>query len=154
MSEPFAFPSVTPAIGLPLLTAGQAQKEFFVNQALSLLDALHPRMVIASQSVPPATAPDGSCFRVTQNPAAAWAGHEDDIAVMVGGGWHFVRPIAGMEIFEQAASYWLVYRGQWQSVAAPASPSGGPVIDIEARATLATLIQALVTLGLLAPTAS
>ena len=65
MSEPFAFPSITPTIGLPLLTAGQAQKEFFVNQAFSLIDALHGRTVVASQSVPPATAPEGLtiCFR-------------------------------------------------------------------------------------------
>ena len=53
MSDPIAFPSTTPSIGLPLLIPGQAQKEFFVNQALCLLDALHMRAVTASQPAPP-----------------------------------------------------------------------------------------------------
>ena len=73
---------------------------------------------------------------------------------MIGGDWHFIKPIAGMQIFEQAGGQWLAYRARWERVAAPASPSGGTVIDIEARAALATVIQALVTLGLLAPAAS
>lgn len=45
MSDPVTFPSSTPAIGLPYLVAGQAQKEFFVNQSLCLLDALQMRTV-------------------------------------------------------------------------------------------------------------
>lgn len=62
MSEPIVFPSATPALGLPLLVAGQAQKEFFVNQALGLLDALHARAVIASRPAPPAAAAEGEPF--------------------------------------------------------------------------------------------
>jgi hypothetical protein len=153
MSEPIAFPSATPAIGLPLLIAGQAQKEFFVNEALCLLDALYPRTVLASQSAPPATAAEGTCFRVTQGAAAAWAGREGDLAVMIGGDWRFVRPSEGMQVFDRAAGHWLAFFTQWESVVAPAAPSGGTVIDTEARAAIATLVQALLTLGVLAPSA-
>ncbi len=38
MSDPVQFEGATPRFALPLLFAGQAQKEFFVNEALLRAD--------------------------------------------------------------------------------------------------------------------
>jgi hypothetical protein len=150
MSDPNALASATPALGLPLLYAGQAQKEFFVNEALCLLDALHARSVTASQSAPPASAADGTCYRVTASATGAWAGQEDHLAVLVGGAWHFVAPVEGMVVFDRAADGLVIFRSQWEPAVPVAAPSGGTVIDLEARAILTALIAALTTMGVLA----
>lgn len=44
---------------------GQAQKEFYVNQSLAILDALAPRAVVASHSQPPADSVENACYPVT-----------------------------------------------------------------------------------------
>ena len=150
MSDPIALASSTPALGLPLLFAGQAQKEFFVNEALCLLDSLHARAVTASQPAPPASAADGVCYRVTAGATGAWAGQEDHLAVQVAGAWHFVAPAAGMVVFDRATGGLVIFRSQWQPATIVAAPSGGTVIDVEARATLEALIAALGTMGVLA----
>jgi hypothetical protein len=152
MSDPIAFPSATPVIGLPLLMAGQAQKEFFVNQALCLLDALHPRTVRASLAEPPAAPVDGESFRITAPAGGDWAGRENHIAVRIGGDWHFISPLEGMRLFDKGAGCLVLFRSEWQQCAAPAAPTGGAVIDVEARAAIAALTEALRTAGVLAPT--
>ena len=149
MSDPVTFPSSTPGLGLPLLIAGQAQKEFFVNQALCVLDALYSRSVMASQSVPPETAEEGDCFRVTALAQAAWVGRENALAVRVGGSWHFIGAREGMQVFDRAAGHMLVFRGLWERAVAPENPTGGAVIDTEARAAIATLSLSLQGVGLL-----
>ena len=151
MSDPIAFPSSTPLIGLPLLIAGQAQKEFFVNQALCLLDALHPRVVRASLDEPPAAPADGESFRITAPAIGDWAGRENHIAVRIGGDWHFVSPQEGMQLFDRAEGCMLLFRAAWHQCAAPEEPAGGNVIDLEARAAIAALTEALITAGVLAP---
>jgi Protein of unknown function (DUF2793) len=150
MADPIAFPSTTPTLGLPLLIAGQAQKEFFVNQALSMLDAFSQHSVVASLAAPPTSTTAGAGFRVTAPASGAWQGHEDTIALWIGGDWHFIAPRTGLQIFDAEAGHTLVFRSGWQQATAPAAPSGGLVIDVEARASLAALIQALVGVGLLA----
>lgn len=149
MSDPITFPSSTPALGLPLLIAGQAQKEFFVNQALGLLDALNARAVTGSQAAPPATPPEGACYRVTSPATGAWIGHQDQIAVRIGGGWHFVPPAEGLLLFDRAAARMMVYRSQWRPATAPALPAGGTVVDTEARAALTALVDTLRALGII-----
>lgn len=129
--------------------AGQAQKEFFVNQSLCVLDALHARAVVASQPAPPTIPAEGDYFRVTGLATQAWSGHEGDIAVQIGGDWHFIRPQEGMQLFDKAAGHVLVFRTVWEQADAPALPTDGPVIDTEARAAIGLLIQSLLTVGVL-----
>lgn len=150
MSDPIALASSTPALGLPLLFAGQAQKEFFVNEALSLLDALHARAVTASQAAPPASPVDGACFRVTATATGAWAGQEGKLAIRIAGAWHFIPPADGMVIYDRAAGALVIFRTQWQPAAVVAAASGGTVIDVQARSTLTALITALKIMGVLA----
>ena len=152
MSDPIAFPAATPALGLPLLIAGQAQKEFFVNEAFCLLDALHARAVTASQPAPPAAGAgaEGGCYRVTAPATGAWAGQEDALAVLIGGAWRFIAPAEGLLVFDRAADRMMIFRSQWQPAALVPLPSGGTVVDTEARAAVAALVAALQTVGVLA----
>jgi len=154
MLEPVIFSSITPVAGLPLLVPGQAQKEFFLNQALSILDALCPQAVVASQNSPPAVVPDSACFRVMSPAIGAWAGKEDHLAVGVGGDWHFVAPREGMQVFDGDAGHWLVFRSGWRTALAPTISEGGSVIDTEARTALVQLIEVLRHLGILATPAA
>lgn len=131
------------------MLAGQAQKEFFVNQALCLLDALYPRVVSGSVSEPPATIAEGDCYRVTAPASGAWTGREDRIAVLVGGEWHFVIPREGMQIYDQGNNRQLVFYTQWGQPNAPANPVGGTVVDSEARTAIAALIEAMATAGVI-----
>jgi hypothetical protein len=150
MPDPVSFPTTTTVLGLPLLAVGQAQKEFVLNEALSLLDAVHPRAVRASQPAPPASPAEGDCFRVTAPASGLWAGHADSLAVLVAGDWHFISPAEGMVIFDRARDHLLVFRAEWAQAIIPALPVGGSVIDVEARAALAALVGALQGIGLLA----
>jgi hypothetical protein len=151
MSNPIAFSSATPNIGLPLLIAGQAQKEFFVNQALAILDAMHPRTVLDSQPAPPSTALDGDCYRVTAPATLAWEGCENHLAVRIGGDWHLTPPREGMRLYDRAANHSLFFRSGWQAAATPAIPSNGTVIDVEARAAIDQIIAALRDIGIFTP---
>lgn len=151
MSNPLNFSSTTQNIGLPLLIAGQAQKEFFVNQALDILDTLHPHAVVASQAAPPQSAVDGDCFRVTAPATQAWEGCESHLAVRVSGDWHFVPPREGMRLYDLAAGHSLFFRTAWQAAATPIVPASGATIDAEARSAIRELIAALRNLGVFAP---
>lgn len=150
MSEPIPFSSSTPHLRLPMLVPGQAQKEFFVNQALGILDALQSRGVSGSLSAPPALAAEGDAFRVESPATQAWQGRDDHLAVRIGGAWHFVAPQEGMCIFDKAAGYILVFRSGWQNADAPPEPVGGTAIDTQARAAINQLVQVLKAIGILA----
>jgi uncharacterized protein (DUF3084 family) len=151
MSDAMTFTSTTLNTGLPLLVAGQAQKEFFVNQALAILDAFAPGAVVASLSEPPSNPAEGNCYRVIAPASQAWVGCEDHIAIRVGGAWHMVAPREGMRLFDRAADRSLFFQATWQSASTPAAPTDGTVVDAEARTVLVNLIAALRQVGLLGP---
>lgn len=151
MTNPIAFPSSTPHFSLPLLFAGQAQKEFFVNQALAVLDALEQRAVLGTRSDPPASPATGDCYRIAASATGDWSQRDDNIAINIGGTWHFVPPAEGMMLFDRTAEQWLWFRSGWQSAAAPSLPTGGTVIDTEARALIGQIVAILQAVGLVAP---
>lgn len=149
MATPITFPATTPVFNLPLLFAGQAQKEFTLNQALSLIDGFVAGVVVDSLGAPPAMAVDGECYRVTSPASGDWAGHEESIALRVGGAWQFIHPFHGLRIFDQAFGAYLLFDSQWQAASAPDPVAGGATIDVEARAALAQVVDALRTMGVL-----
>ncbi len=150
MAVPITFPSATPHFSLPLLFAGQAQKEFFVNQSLSLIDTLLQNAVVASIANPPLDAEEGASYRVTSLATDSWTGHEDEIAIKLGGGWHFLMPTRGMTIFDRQAGTFVHYQLDWQTAAEPTLQRGGDNIDAEARQMLTELIEALRSIGIFA----
>ncbi len=148
MTAPISFPSTTANFALPLLFSGQAQKELSINQTVSLLDALVQSSVDASLSSPPLNPEDGSTYRVLANASDIWAGKDDQLAVQLGGAWHFVAPKAGLRLFDRQAGTLLHYDSTWKSANEPALASGGTVIDAEARQMLLELVEALRILGI------
>ena len=68
--------SATPKLGITFLSAGQAQKEFAVNEGLQLLDlAAFPAVEQAGLNDPPASPVLGDCYIVGASPTGAWVGH-------------------------------------------------------------------------------
>ena len=153
MTNPANFPSTTPRFNLPLLFAGQTQKEFFVNQAISMIDGLTQTAVEAAISAPPTVPSDGECYRITSTATDDWAGKEDLLAFRVANAWQYVQPADGMMVFDRAERRFSYYDGGWKNAAETAAPTGGGTIDAEARAAIGGVIEALRIAGIL-PTAA
>lgn len=153
MPDPIAFSSASPRFKLPLLFAGQAQKEFFVNEAHALLDALLHPAVEGEADDPPTSPAQGETWLVGPAPTGAWADHAGSIASFQAGTWVFASPRDGLRVLDRSADQDIRYAGgAWQRAAAPADVTGGTTVDTEARAAIAGLVSALVAGGILAGT--
>jgi hypothetical protein len=164
-------PEWSDRLALPLLSAGQAQKELYHNEALAVLDLLaHAAVEAHGLDTPPATPLVGQCWIVGSSPTGAWTGRAGALAGWTSGGWRFVPPRAGMAVWDVSDGYWLHHDGSdWvngaltatrlniagiqvigSQLAAIPDPTGGSEIDGEARATLVLVLNALRTHGLIA----
>jgi hypothetical protein len=160
----------SPRFALPFILPGQSQKELFHNEALVRIDAaLHPAVEEGPRASPASTPVEGQCWIVGQGGAGAWFEKDDSLACWSEGGWRFVRPQPGTSVWNKADGVPLLWDGDgWSSgelrcsgVAvggqqvlgerqpAVASPSGGTIIDAEARAAVNALIAALMSHGLI-----
>jgi hypothetical protein len=86
---------------------------------------------------------------VASGAAGDWAGEDGKLAARQAGNWLIVAPHDGMRVFDRSTGQILLYRGGWQRPAAPLAPSGGTIIDAEARAAIADLVTALTEAGIL-----
>lgn len=153
MADPISFASSTPRHSLPLLFQGQAQKEFFVNEALSLLDALVNPTVEGVADAPPISSVEGESWIVSTNPAGEWAGHADKLAIFIAGSWKFAVPQDGLQVFDSSVFQMRVFSGSWNAANTPVIPQGGTTIDAEARQAITDIVTALRQAGILPPTA-
>lgn len=155
---------------LPFILPGQAQKEAFHNEALACVDAaLHPCVAGDPTDEEPAEPAPGDSWIVAPGATGAWAGQAHNLATWTAGGWRFTTPVPGMSVWNIDAGYRMHWTGTgWgggecpvsavtiggQQVVGPRletvpSPSGGTIIDAEARAAVAAVIVALRTHGLI-----
>ena len=155
---------------LPFIVPGQAQKETFHNEALAALDSIvHPNVETGPAAEPPPDPEVGASWIVASGAAGAWSGKAASLATWTSAGWRFVAPVEGMLVWNKQAGLWMRWTGaEWsegtiaasalliggQQVVGPrlpevVSPSGGTVIDAEARAAIATLIATLKSHGLI-----
>ena len=164
--------TATARFALPLLHAGQAQKEMFHNEAITRVDLLlHPVVQDIGIDSPPPSPEPGETWIVGDAPTGDWTGHEGEIASWTDGGWRFVAPRAGMDIWAESLAQPLRYHAgsgwevgvitasrieidgvqvvgtQGDAIAAPA---GGSTIDEPARTAIAAIISALQAHGLIA----
>lgn len=164
--------SSTPRLGLPFLSAGQAQKEIFHNEALQTLDSLvAPAVEELPRSAPPPSPVAGACYIVGPSPTGEWTGKADHLAAFTSAGWRFIPPQDGLTCYVRSASSWALFRtGAWevgevrgssvvlagqqvvgQRLGAIVTPSGGSVVDSEARGSLGQILAALRQHGLIEP---
>ncbi len=155
---------------LPLLQSGQSQKEITHNEALIRLDALlHLAVESQAAMAPPASPEPGQCWIVAVPASDAWAGQEGLVAQFHAGGWNFIEPADGCLAWVKDEGL-FAYRsaGDWRSDAWPvkrlqlggatmltapqpaiANPTGGGMVDTEARDTLVQVLEALRRQGLI-----
>jgi len=148
MSDPFLFDITSPRFGLPLLFAGQAQKEAFVNEAHALADALLHMAIEGEAAAPPETPADGENWLVAASAGGDWAGQDGNLACRQAGNWLFVAPRDGMRLLDRSSGQERRFFGTWRMAAEPVEPTGGSVVDAEARATISQLIVALKATGI------
>jgi hypothetical protein len=161
----------TPRLSLPFLSVGQAQKEFTHNESLQTLDVLVSGAIEGPPLATPPAAPEvGSAYLVAGAATGAWAGRDDCVAAWTSGGWRFISPVEGMTLYERTSGTSATFRsGAWDigtlfasslridglqvvgpQAAAIASPAGGSIVDVEARAALGALLATLREHGLIA----
>jgi hypothetical protein len=159
--------TATPRHGLPLLAAGQAQKELTHNEALLAIDR---RLQTAVESRTLATSPldpgPGAMYIVAAGSDGAWAGRDGMLASWDGFGWHFTMTEPGWLVWIADEAIFAVFNEGW-STSWPASgllvagrevfrmppvvvaaPTGGAVVDVECRTAVATLLSALRNQGI------
>lgn len=159
----------TARLSLPLLQPGQAQKEMFHNEALARLDiAVQGAAVAGGANAPPGDPATGDCWIVGEAPEGPWAGHAGKVAGWTQAGWRFVEPCEGMRLWIAADLAFALFSGGIWSFgrshgrlfveglqlvgprgAAIAEPAGGATVDVEARAVIAAVLEALRAHGLI-----
>ena len=80
MTDPISFTPATPRFALPLLFAGQSQKEFYVNEAHALTDALLHAACEGETADPPPAPIEGEAWLVASGAAGEWAGQDGKLA--------------------------------------------------------------------------
>jgi hypothetical protein len=159
----------TPRLAVPLIAAGQSQKDVTHNDAVLALERLVALAVVSrSAATPPASPALGDVQIVPATGTAAWGQPAGTLMHWQGGGWLPVPPQNGQMALVLDEGLMLVHRAGWQALwpvaglmiagrnvlaAAPANvgpPSGGGNIDVQARAAVAAVITALQQQGILA----
>ncbi len=163
--------NVTQRLAMPMLFSGQAAKETTVNEALQALDAVVAAAVEGEAiNTPPASPVAGSCYLIGGSPAGEWTGKAGHLAAYTANGWRFIAPVEGLTAMIKSSGLTTVFRdGGWQTglihgtsfrvgglqvvgerAAAIANPTGGSVIDGEARSAIGAILGALRAHGLIA----
>lgn len=154
----------------PLLQAGQAQKELTHNEALALIDMLlHAQVESMTVTTPPGGAATGQCWVVASGSTGAWTGQDGKIACLTSGGWRFVPPRNGLQVFNTSDGNNYVHNGtSWQPTqmrsdgvyiggnriistreAAITDPTGGSTTDSQARTAISAILNVLRNHGLI-----
>ena len=154
----------TGRLTMPMIAPGQAQKEMTHNAALTVLDAaVQASAFTIGDTLPPGDPAVGGCWIVGATPGGAWSGHAGHLAQWTAGGWRFLVPTEGFQVWLQnpgvvarfVGGVWtvgrLVAEELWlngtKMLSIPAASvtqaSGGTVVDAEARATISAVLGVL-----------
>jgi hypothetical protein len=152
MTDPLKIANTTPRFSLPLLFAAQAQKEFFVNEAFARTDALLHCAVEREVEQEPAETADGSNYLISTGATGAFEGKDGAIACRQEGQWLFIPPHDGMHLYDKSLGKERYFQGTWRAAADIPVPSGGTIVDDEARRAIEGIIAALAAAGVVSTT--
>lgn len=118
--------SETARFKLTLLDAAQAQKHVTVNEAFARLDALAAaRVEDLVLATPPGSPAEGDVWGVPSGATGDWSGQDGRLAVWLSGGWEFMDPMEGWQVWNAATnSRFTRVAGQWIE-AGPVESAGG-----------------------------
>lgn len=148
---------------LPLLAVGQAQKEYTHNEALLLVDnLLNPSIlsildnpdtiadiIDAHQIETDQTSGATKAWLISPAPDGIWSQRANQIAIMTDNGFRYIEPLDGMRIFNAQSGCIMIYRERaWYMASTLVAPSGGSVIDSQARESIAAILNNLQQFGL------
>ena len=160
---------LTDRYALPLLQVAQAQKEVTHNEAVAAIDALlHLAVESSMLGTPPLAPAAGQAWIVAATASGIWTGHAGEVAVFGSGGWRYVVPREGCVAWLRDLQRFAVRTGTgWRDDGWPAAgvrigsrlalgaslvsvglPTGGGVVDNEARVAIGALAAALRSQGL------
>lgn len=123
-------------------------------------------------NAPPASPDVGQCWIVGDAPTGEWADSAQALAVWTEGGWRFVAATEGMRVWLKPSQLCTTYRSSGWTVgeervsallvdgvavvgsrkASVPAPSGGSIIDLEARAAISQIVSRLAAHGLIEAT--
>lgn len=149
MTDPIQFTETSPRFALPFLFVGQAQKEFFVNEAFARADLALHCAIEGEASAPPTSANDGECWLIAETATGGWEGRDHSIAGRQAGSWMYFDPLPGMRIWDKSAEQYIVYNDGWQKPTRPAEPSPGTTEDTQLRSAFSELLEALAIAGII-----
>lgn len=111
----------TPNLGLPTIPNGNTYSSAAFNDAMQLIDAMTPLIVLDKDlaSPPTTTSADiGKRWIVAASPTGDWTGHAGDVALCTGENlWRFISPKDGYKAFvvDEAEDYRYL-SGTWSIV--------------------------------------
>lgn len=103
--------SSTGRLGLPYIVTAQAQKEVTHNDGLNRLDAFVTPVVADIASAPPGSPTVGDLYIVGSSATGDFAGHENDLAQYLTGGWVFYTPFKWMDAVVESLDTRMAYDG-------------------------------------------
>lgn len=139
--------SETARLDLPLVAAAQAQKHVTVNEALSRIDAAIQITVESRlETTPPILADEGESYLVANGAVNAWEDRDGQIASFIGGGWIFLAPMTGWQVFVTDESKRITFDGSfWIDDLLAVSPGraamGAEVIERDIVLTAGGLVE-------------
>lgn len=126
----------TPNLKLPYILPSQAQKHVTHNEALRLLDAVvHLSVRSRSRTDAPETPAGGDRYLVAAPALGNWAGKEGMIAFFIDGGWLFVAPAVGWQVYVEDEAQLLVFDGAlWKGVSSVPDNLSLSMLGVQATA--------------------
>lgn len=103
--------SSTGRLGLPYIVTAQAQKEVTHNDGLNRLDAFVTPIILDIVTAPPGSPTVGDLYIVGSSATGDFAGHENDLAQYLTGGWVFYTPFKWMDAVVESLDTRMAYDG-------------------------------------------
>jgi hypothetical protein len=101
----------TTNLGLELIATNQAQKEVTFADAMNRVDHLLHAKAQSEYFFNPPTGVEGDMYIVAAGATGAWASQANKLAYFIGGGWYFVTPKTGMQVYVIDMASYVEYNG-------------------------------------------